>query len=171
MHAVRRVVRGVPAGIIARRPAPPGRIVPPQLTAFAQQARVQPPPAPQAQPPLVHQRRKQDLRAHCDARQYASAALKWSMIGAFLRPSATGPLMAVSTFAPPPAAAAVSAPAELVQHWIGGPPASGAGARLPLFNPATGAVARQGGVGGEGGVRAAVAGAQAPGHSRAENPP
>ena len=51
--------------------------------------------------------------------------------------------MAVSTFAPPPAAAAVSAPAELVQHWIGGRPASGAGARLPLFNPATGAVTRQ----------------------------
>jgi len=61
----------------------------------------------------------------CDARQYASAALKWSMIGAFLWPSATDPLMAVSTFPPPiPAAAEVSAPAELVQHWIGGRPAS-----------------------------------------------
>src|SRR5204863_2642682 len=83
----------------------------------------------------------------------------------------TGPLMAVSTFAPPPAAAAVSAPAELVQHWIGGRPASGAGARLPLFNPATGAVTRQVVMGGEEDVRAAVASAQAAWHSWAETAP
>src|SRR5437660_2577513 len=79
--------------------------------------------------------------------------------------------MAVSTFAPPPAAAAVSAPAELVQHWIGGRPASGAGARLPLFNPATGAVTRQVVMGGEEDVRAAVASAQAAWHSWAETAP
>src|SRR5213082_674489 len=78
--------------------------------------------------------------------------------------------MAVSTFAPP-AAAAVSAPAELVQHWIGGRPASGAGARLPLFNPATGAVTRQVVMGGEEDVRAAVASAQAAWHSWAETAP
>src|SRR5436190_15430158 len=79
--------------------------------------------------------------------------------------------MAVSTFAPPPAAAAVSAPAELVQHWIGGRPASGAGARLPLFNPATGAMTRQVVMGGEEDVRAAVASAQAAWHSWAETAP
>src|SRR2546421_12976907 len=79
--------------------------------------------------------------------------------------------MAVSTFAPPPAAAAVSAPAELVQHWTGGRPTSGAGARLPLFNPATGAVTRQVLMGGEEDVRAAVACAQAAWHSWAETPP
>src|SRR5438552_6975333 len=79
--------------------------------------------------------------------------------------------MAVSTFAPPPAAAAVSAPAELVQHWIGGRPASGAGARLPLFNPATGAVTRQVVMGGEEDVRAAVASAQAAWHAWAETAP
>jgi len=70
--------------------------------------------------------------------------------------------MAVSTFPPSiPAATEVSAPAELVQHWIGGRPASGAGARLPVFNPATGVVARQVVMGGEEDVRAAVASAQA----------
>src|SRR2546429_10005155 len=79
--------------------------------------------------------------------------------------------MAFSTFAPPPAAAAVSAPAELVQHWIGGRPASGAGARLPLFNPATRAVTRQGVMGGEEDVRAAVASAQAAWHSWAGTAP
>ena len=80
--------------------------------------------------------------------------------------------MAVSTLPPPiPAAAEVSAPAELVQHWIGGRPASGAGARLPVFNPATGVVARQVVMGGEEDVRAAVASAQAAWPSWAETPP
>src|SRR6202043_1630849 len=86
----------------------------------------------------------------CDARQYASAAPKWSMIGRIpsLHLRATGPGMAVSTLpSVTPAAAEVSAPAELVQHWIGGRPASGAGAGLPVFNPATGAGAPPVGVG------------------------
>src|SRR6266478_2899159 len=80
--------------------------------------------------------------------------------------------MAVSTLPPVTSAAApVSAPAELVQHWIGGRPASGAGARLPVFNPATGAVARQVVMGSEEDVRAAVASAQAAWRSWAETPP
>ena len=80
--------------------------------------------------------------------------------------------MAVSTFPPvTPAAAPVSAAAELVQHWIGGRAASGAGARLPVFNPATGAVARQVVMGSEDDVRAAVASAQAAWRSWAETPP
>src|SRR5580658_2233743 len=48
-------------------------------------------------------------------------------------------LMAVST----PASAPRTASAELVQHWIGGRVAGGAGARQDIFNPATGSVARQ----------------------------
>ena len=80
--------------------------------------------------------------------------------------------MAVSTLPPvTPAAAPVSAAAELVQHWISGRPASGAGARLPVFNPATGAVARQVVMGSEDDVRAAVASAQAAWPSWAETPP
>jgi malonate-semialdehyde dehydrogenase (acetylating)/methylmalonate-semialdehyde dehydrogenase len=50
-------------------------------------------------------------------------------------------LMVVST--PTPAAAPRTASAELVQHWIGGRAAGGAGARQDVFNPATGSVARQ----------------------------
>jgi malonate-semialdehyde dehydrogenase (acetylating)/methylmalonate-semialdehyde dehydrogenase len=94
------------------------------------------------------------------------------MIGAFLRPPRRVLFMAVSTLPPATAAAApVSAPAELVQHWIGGRPASGAGARLPVFNPATGAVARQVVMGTADDVRAAVASAQAAWRSWAETPP
>src|SRR2546430_16801408 len=79
--------------------------------------------------------------------------------------------MAVPPYAPPPAAAAVSPPAERVQHGIGAGRARGAGARLPLFNPATGAVTRQVVMGGEEDVRAAVASAQAAWHSWAETAP
>src|SRR5579863_1852729 len=50
-------------------------------------------------------------------------------------------LMVVTT--PTPAAARRSTSAELVQHWIGGRAAGGAGARQDVFNPATGSVARQ----------------------------
>src|SRR5579863_4101299 len=50
-------------------------------------------------------------------------------------------LMVVST--PTPAAAPRTASAELVQHWIAGRAAGGAGARQDVFNPATGRVARQ----------------------------
>jgi malonate-semialdehyde dehydrogenase (acetylating)/methylmalonate-semialdehyde dehydrogenase len=48
-------------------------------------------------------------------------------------------LMAVST----PAAAPRTASTELIQHWIGGRAAGGAGARQDVFNPATGRVTRQ----------------------------
>ena len=47
--------------------------------------------------------------------------------------------MAVST----PAAAPRTTSAELIQHWIGGRAAGGAGARQDVFNPATGRVTRQ----------------------------
>src|SRR5438034_9368162 len=81
--------------------------------------------------------------------------------------------MAVSTFPPATsAAAAVSAPAELVQHWIGGRIAGGVGTRaLPVFNPATGAVTRQVALAGAEDVRAAVASAQAAWPAWADTPP
>src|ERR1700736_2928897 len=80
--------------------------------------------------------------------------------------------MAVSTLPPATAAAApVSAPAELVQHWIVGRRAGASVARLPVFNPATGAVARQVVMGTADDVRAAVASAQAAWRAWAETPP
>src|SRR6266550_860459 len=81
--------------------------------------------------------------------------------------------MAVSTFPPATsAAAAVSAPAELVQHWIGGRIAGGSGTRqLPVFDPATGAVTRQVALASAEDVRAAVASAQAAWPAWADTPP
>ncbi len=79
--------------------------------------------------------------------------------------------MAVSTL-PSRSAAAVAAPSELVQHWIGGRIAGGAGTRrLPVFNPATGAVMRQVAMGGSEEVRAAVAAAQSAWPAWADTPP
>lgn len=79
--------------------------------------------------------------------------------------------MAVSTL-PSPGAAAVTAPAELVQHWIGGRGAAGtAMRRLPVFNPATGAITREVAMGGADEVNAAVAAAKAAWPAWAETPP
>jgi malonate-semialdehyde dehydrogenase (acetylating)/methylmalonate-semialdehyde dehydrogenase len=79
--------------------------------------------------------------------------------------------MAVSTL-PSRSAAPVAAPSELVQHWIGGRIAAGAGSRrLPVFNPATGAVSRQVAMGGSDEVRAAVAAAQSAWPGWADTPP
>ena len=81
--------------------------------------------------------------------------------------------MAVSTLPPRGTSAApVAAPSELVQHWIGGRIAGGAGTRaLPVFNPATGAVTRQVALAGAEDVRAAVASAQAAWPAWADTPP
>ncbi len=80
--------------------------------------------------------------------------------------------MAVSTLPPfSPAAAPRSAPLEVVQHWIGGRPASGSGPHLPVFNPATGAVTREVAMGSADEVRAAVASAQAAWRGWADTPP
>src|SRR6202043_3703080 len=112
---------------------------------------------------LVHQCRKQDLRGHAmRASMRGCAEVVYDRVHCFAHLRRRVLCMAISTLPPATAAAApVSAPAELVQHWIGGRPASGAGARLPGFNPATGAGARPVVMGGEGGGRAAVAGAPA----------
>jgi len=79
---------------------------------------------------------------------------------------ATVPVMAVSTLPAPVAAAA-----ELVQHWIGGRPATGSGTRLPVFNPATGAVTREVVMATAEEVGAAVASAEAAWRSWADTPP
>src|SRR4029077_20311982 len=123
----------------------------------------------------------------CDARQYASAALKWSMIGALLQATCDG--SPHGSFHIPSAhscrrrgVGAGRAGAALdrrrgraagggVQHWRCAGPASRPGARLPVFNPATGVVARQVVMGDEEDVRAAVASAQAAWPSWAETPP
>src|SRR6266699_2510318 len=67
------------------------------------------------------------------------------MIENRIPPHRTGASMAVPTLPPRGTSATpVAAPSELVQHWIGGRIAGGAGKRaLPVFNPATGAVTRQ----------------------------
>ena len=51
--------------------------------------------------------------------------------------------------------------AEVVPHWIGGRAVGGGGARLPVFNPATGAVTREVALATDTEVQAAVASAQA----------
>src|SRR5438105_8448975 len=81
------------------------------------------------------------------------------MIENRIPPHRTGAPMAVSTLPPRGTSAApVAAPSELVQHWIGGRIAGGAGTRaLPVFNPATGAVTRQVALAGAEDVRDAVA--------------
>src|SRR5579862_9918308 len=74
--------------------------------------------------------------------------------------------MAVSTLPAPVAAAS-----ELVQHWIGGRPAVGSGTRLPVFNPATGAVTREVVMATADEVGAAVASAEGAWRSWADTPP
>src|SRR6476646_1914569 len=70
--------------------------------------------------------------------------------------------MAVATFPPElNATAARAGTAEVVPHWIGGRAVGGGGARLPVFNPATGAITREVAVATETEVQAAVASAQA----------
>src|SRR5207237_10041343 len=88
-------------------------------------------------------------------------------------PHRTGASMAVSTLPPRGTSAApVTAPTELVQHWIGGRIAGGAGTRaLPVFNPATSAVTRQAALAGAEDVHAAVASAQAAWPAWAATPP
>jgi malonate-semialdehyde dehydrogenase (acetylating)/methylmalonate-semialdehyde dehydrogenase len=81
-------------------------------------------------------------------------------------------VMAVSTLSPPtPAAPPRPALLDTVPHWIGGQPVSSAGARLAVFNPATGAAAREVLLGTAADVRAAVASAQAAWRPWADTPP
>jgi malonate-semialdehyde dehydrogenase (acetylating) / methylmalonate-semialdehyde dehydrogenase len=70
-----------------------------------------------------------------------------------------------------PAAAARPGPLETVSHWIGGRPVSGAGGRLTVFDPATGAAAREVLLGSAADVQAAVASAQSAWRGWAETPP
>jgi malonate-semialdehyde dehydrogenase (acetylating)/methylmalonate-semialdehyde dehydrogenase len=79
-------------------------------------------------------------------------------------------LMAVSTLTHP-AAPPRSGAAEVVAHWIGGAPVAGSGPRLPVFNPATGAVSREVSLGSAEEVRAAVASAQGAWRAWADAPP
>ena len=79
--------------------------------------------------------------------------------------------MAVSLPAHLTAGAPRAATPELVPHWIGGAPLTGSGARLPVFNPATGAVTREVILAGAAEVDAAVASAQAAWRAWADTPP
>ena len=80
--------------------------------------------------------------------------------------------MAVSTLSSPtPAAASRPDSLDTVPHWIGGQPVSGTGTRLPVFNPTTGAVAREVPLASAAEVHAAVASAQAAWRSWADTPP
>jgi malonate-semialdehyde dehydrogenase (acetylating) / methylmalonate-semialdehyde dehydrogenase len=70
--------------------------------------------------------------------------------------------MAVAKFPPEPSSAAARADAvELIPHWIGGRTVNGAGARLPVYNPATGAIAREVALASPADVEAAVTSARA----------
>jgi malonate-semialdehyde dehydrogenase (acetylating)/methylmalonate-semialdehyde dehydrogenase len=82
-------------------------------------------------------------------------------------------IMAVSTLTPasPNAADERATGAELVRHWIGGRLSGGAGARLEVFNPATGSVARHVAVASAEEVGAAVASARAAFDGWANTPP
>jgi len=87
-------------------------------------------------------------------------------------PIVSGCAMAVSTLSSPtPAAAARPVALEVIGHWIGGEPAAGGSGRLPVFNPSTGAVAREVLLASAAEVRAAVAAAQAAWRGWAETPP
>jgi malonate-semialdehyde dehydrogenase (acetylating) / methylmalonate-semialdehyde dehydrogenase len=80
--------------------------------------------------------------------------------------------MAVSTLSPPaPAAAARPDLHETVSHWIGGQPLSGSGGRLTVFDPSTGAPAREVLLGSAVDVQAAVESAQGAWRSWAQTPP
>src|SRR5215470_13201317 len=78
--------------------------------------------------------------------------------------------MAATTLDSPAMAARPAAP-ELVPHWIGGRAAAGAGARLAVLNPATGAKLREIALGGVEEVGAAVASARSAWRSWADTPP
>jgi len=78
--------------------------------------------------------------------------------------------MAASTLSSPAAAAHTAAP-ELIPHWIGGQAVAGAGARLAVLNPATGATLREIALGGVTEVAAAVASARAAWRAWADTPP
>jgi malonate-semialdehyde dehydrogenase (acetylating)/methylmalonate-semialdehyde dehydrogenase len=79
--------------------------------------------------------------------------------------------MAVSTLQPPATAATRAGAPELVPHWVGGQAVAGAGTRLAVFNPASGAVTREIALAGAAEVNAAVASAQGAWRSWAETPP
>ena len=64
MHAAHRIVRGIAARVVARRPATPAGIIRPQLAAFPQQLSVQVLPAALAQRSLVDECRKESPDAH-----------------------------------------------------------------------------------------------------------
>jgi malonate-semialdehyde dehydrogenase (acetylating)/methylmalonate-semialdehyde dehydrogenase len=80
-------------------------------------------------------------------------------------------LMVVATRTPAAAAAVRSGAAEVLTHWVGGAPLAGSGARLAVFNPATGAVAREVAMGTAEEVRAAVASAQGAWRGWSDTPP
>jgi malonate-semialdehyde dehydrogenase (acetylating) / methylmalonate-semialdehyde dehydrogenase len=69
------------------------------------------------------------------------------------------------------AAAARTDSAELIPHWIGGRAVAGSGSRLAVFNPATGAVAREVALAGAAEITAAVASAQGAWPVWANTPP
>jgi malonate-semialdehyde dehydrogenase (acetylating)/methylmalonate-semialdehyde dehydrogenase len=71
-------------------------------------------------------------------------------------------LMAVAKFPPELSSAPARADAvELIPHWIGGRTVNGAGVRLPVYNPATGAIAREVALASAADVEAAVTSARA----------
>ena len=78
--------------------------------------------------------------------------------------------MAATTLDSPAVAPRPAAP-ELVPHWIGGRAAAGAGTRLAVLNPATGAKLREIALGGVEEVGAAVASARSAWRSWADTPP
>jgi malonate-semialdehyde dehydrogenase (acetylating) / methylmalonate-semialdehyde dehydrogenase len=75
--------------------------------------------------------------------------------------------MAVSTLPAKPD----TRPGDQVTHWIGGKPHAGGSTRLPVYNPATGAVTREVTLGGTAEVAAAVAAAQGAWRGWADTPP
>jgi malonate-semialdehyde dehydrogenase (acetylating) / methylmalonate-semialdehyde dehydrogenase len=82
----------------------------------------------------------------------------------------TGSCMVVST-RPASATPAARGAAELISHWIGGRAQAGNGARLPVFNPATGAVLREVPLASAAEVAVAVASARAAWPAWADLPP
>ena len=70
-----------------------------------------------------------------------------------------GPRMSVSDIAKKVSSAAHAGQDATVPHWIGGRAVPGGGARLPVFDPATGAVTRQVALATAADVQAAVASA------------
>src|SRR5215469_6247398 len=77
--------------------------------------------------------------------------------------------MAATTLASP--ATARAAPPEQIPHWIGGQAVAGAGARLAVLNPATGATLREIALGDATDVNAAVTSARGAWRTWAETPP